>query len=213
MKVPAASNHFPEEDRRAILAAMDEVLRSGQLTLGKHGAAFEDAFAARAGAAHAGAVNSETSALEIILRILGAEGREVVDLTMRELGLELVAVADDAAARTRFLDPGVTSLAAIKDLVFDQVVVTSFERRGGPGGWPSRPRNLRREGLLDPPLTCTKRPQPMPGSASVYGRSARGALAQTLTAASARVHATHRRRPAPLVGENQGSDGFSRGVR
>ena len=53
MRVPPAKIHIPEEDRKQILAAIDECLASGQLTLGKHGAAFEEAFARTAGTTHA----------------------------------------------------------------------------------------------------------------------------------------------------------------
>ena len=78
MRVPPAKIHIPEEDRREILAHIDECLATGQLTLGKHGAAFEEAFAPTAGAKHAIAVSSGTSALEIIFRTIGVEGGEVI---------------------------------------------------------------------------------------------------------------------------------------
>ena len=78
MRVPPAKIHVPEEDRREILAAIDECLATGQLTLGKHGAAFEEAFAQTAGTKHAIAVSSGTSALEIIFRSIGVAGGEVV---------------------------------------------------------------------------------------------------------------------------------------
>ena len=78
MRVPPAKIHIPEEDRKQILAAIDECLASGQLTLGKHGAAFEEAFARTAGTTHANATSSGTSALEIIFRAIGVEGGEVI---------------------------------------------------------------------------------------------------------------------------------------
>ncbi|HZP26068.1 MAG TPA: DegT/DnrJ/EryC1/StrS family aminotransferase [Dehalococcoidia bacterium] len=78
MKVPPAAIHFPDEDRAWIMAQIDECLRSGQLTLGRHGAALEAAFAEACEARHAIAVNSGTSALEIILRAIGVAGREVI---------------------------------------------------------------------------------------------------------------------------------------
>jgi len=78
MKVPAAAIHFPEEDRGWILARIGECLESGRLTLGPNGAAFEEAFAQLCQVRYAVAVNSGTSALEIILRTIGVEGREVV---------------------------------------------------------------------------------------------------------------------------------------
>ena len=78
MRVPPAKIHIPEEDRREILAHIDECLASGQLTLGKHGTAFEEAFAQTASTKHAIAVSSGTSALEIIFRSIVVEGGEVV---------------------------------------------------------------------------------------------------------------------------------------
>src|SRR5438445_9796233 len=78
MKVPPAAIYFPEQDRRWILEQIDECLGSGALTLGKHGEALEESFAERCRCQYAVAVNSGTSALEIILRTIGVEGREVV---------------------------------------------------------------------------------------------------------------------------------------
>ena len=78
MRVPPAKIHVPEEDRREILAAIDECLATGQLTLGKHGVAFEEAFAQTAGTKHAIAVSSGTSALEIIFRAIDVAGGEVI---------------------------------------------------------------------------------------------------------------------------------------
>jgi perosamine synthetase len=76
--VPAARIQFLPEDRAWIAARIEEVLASGQLTLGKYGAELERRFAALCGTRHAIAVNSGTSALEIILRSLGVAGRDVL---------------------------------------------------------------------------------------------------------------------------------------
>ncbi len=78
MKVPPAAIHFPEQDRRWILEQIEECLVTGALTLGKHGKALEDSFAERCRCSYAVAVNSGTSALEIILRAIGVKGREVI---------------------------------------------------------------------------------------------------------------------------------------
>lgn len=78
MKISAVPVCVPDEDRREILAGIDEILVSGQLTLGKHGRAFEERFAEQSGAPHAVAVNSGTSALEIVFRALDVAGKEVV---------------------------------------------------------------------------------------------------------------------------------------
>jgi perosamine synthetase len=64
----------PEEE-----AAVIEVLRSGQLSLGPRVPAFERAFARRLGAEHASAVSSGTAGLHLGLRAVGVtEGDEVV---------------------------------------------------------------------------------------------------------------------------------------
>jgi dTDP-4-amino-4,6-dideoxygalactose transaminase len=77
-RVPAAKIQFLPEDRVWIAERIQEVLASGQLTLGRYGAEFEQKFAASCGVRYGVAVNSGTSALEIILRCLGIEGRDVL---------------------------------------------------------------------------------------------------------------------------------------
>lgn len=78
MRVPAASIVFSDDDIKEALSLIESSLRSGQLTLGKHGQALEEAFAARCGRKYAVAVSSGTSAIEIVLRTLNIEGREVI---------------------------------------------------------------------------------------------------------------------------------------
>jgi len=77
-KVPAAKIQFLPEDRAWIAERIQEVLSTGQLTLGKYGTEFERQFAQFCGTQHAVAVNSGTSSLEIILRALGVEGKDVL---------------------------------------------------------------------------------------------------------------------------------------
>jgi len=84
IKVPAAKIQFLPEDRQWIADRMQEVLESGQLTLGKYGKEFEQEFAKFCGVKHAIAVNSGTSSIEIILRAIagphpqGLAGKKVV---------------------------------------------------------------------------------------------------------------------------------------
>ncbi len=78
MQIPAARIFFPEEDRKELLEQIDGILKSGQLTLGKYTKEFEQQFAQYVGTKYAVAVNSGTSALEIILRALDIEGSSVV---------------------------------------------------------------------------------------------------------------------------------------
>ena len=78
IRVPSAKIQFSPEDRKWIAGRIQEVLASGQLTLGKYGAEFEEQFARLCGVRHGIAVSSGTSALEIILRSLGVEGKKVI---------------------------------------------------------------------------------------------------------------------------------------
>ncbi|CAB4940493.1 unannotated protein [freshwater metagenome] len=74
-EIPLARPVIGEAEERAVL----EVLRSGQLSLGPRLEAFEVAFAARLGAAHASAVSSGTAGLHLALRAAGvSDGDEVV---------------------------------------------------------------------------------------------------------------------------------------
>jgi dTDP-4-amino-4,6-dideoxygalactose transaminase len=102
IRVPAAAIHFPDADRAEILRQIDECLRSGQLTLGAIGRTLEDEFAARHAVAHAVAVSSGTSALEIVVRALGAAGREV--LVPANTFFATAAAVIAAGARPRFVD-------------------------------------------------------------------------------------------------------------
>ena len=109
--------------------AVAEVLRSGQLSLGPRVPAFEQAFAARLGIAHASAVSSGTAGLHLALRAVGvSDGDEVItspfsfvasanaaiferarpifaDIDRRTLNLDPDAVAAAVTERTRAVLP------------------------------------------------------------------------------------------------------------
>ena len=73
--IPLAKPVIGPEEEAAVL----EVLRSGQLSLGPRVVEFERRFAARLGVAHASAVSSGTTGLHLALRAVGVgEGDEVV---------------------------------------------------------------------------------------------------------------------------------------
>jgi len=78
MQIPAAKISFPGEDKKDISAKIEEILTTGQLTLGKYGRQFEEEFARYVGAKYAVAVSSGTSALEIILRALDVQGYSII---------------------------------------------------------------------------------------------------------------------------------------
>lgn len=70
--------YIPEEDIPTILKLIEQTLNSGALTMGPHVQNFEQAFADIVGVKHAVAVSTGTAALEIALRGIGVEGREVI---------------------------------------------------------------------------------------------------------------------------------------
>jgi dTDP-4-amino-4,6-dideoxygalactose transaminase len=110
--VPAARIVFPPEDRQAVLAMVDESLRTGSLTLGPHTSAFEEEFAARHGRKYATAVSSGTSALEIVFRTIGIEGRDVVVPTNTFFATAGAVVHAGGVPRFADVDPETMALSA-----------------------------------------------------------------------------------------------------
>jgi perosamine synthetase len=114
-EVPLARPVLGEAEEAAVI----EVLRSRQLSLGPRVPAFERAFAARLGAAHASAVSSGTAGLHLALRAAGvAEGDEVVTSPFSFVASANAAVFErarpvfaDIDARTLNLDPAAAAAA------------------------------------------------------------------------------------------------------
>jgi dTDP-4-amino-4,6-dideoxygalactose transaminase len=102
LRVPPAKVTVPPEDEKLILENVSEILRSGRMILGRHTAAFEEAFATLVGTRHGVAVNSGTAALEIILRALDVEGHSVVIPTNTFFATPAAAL--HAGARVIFAD-------------------------------------------------------------------------------------------------------------
>ncbi len=91
------------------MTLIDESLRTGSLTLGPHTRAFEEAFRIYHDIPHAVAVSSGTSALEIILRAVGVEGREVIVPT--NTFFATAAAVLHAGGIPRFVDVSADTLA------------------------------------------------------------------------------------------------------
>ena len=66
-----------ESETDAIQAELGNILRSGQLILGKHTEAFEAEFAEYIGSKYAVTLNTATSALEILCVLKGMRGKKV----------------------------------------------------------------------------------------------------------------------------------------
>jgi dTDP-4-amino-4,6-dideoxygalactose transaminase len=105
MRVPPAQVFFPPEDRARILEQIDECLATGQLTLGRLGRQLEEEFAAYVGVEHAVAVSSGTSAIEIPLRALGVEGKEVLIAANTFFATAAATIAAGASVRFLECDP------------------------------------------------------------------------------------------------------------
>jgi dTDP-4-amino-4,6-dideoxygalactose transaminase len=79
MKIPATKYYFPPKSIDFIIEKTREILETGSfLAMGKYGEQFEKEFAMYNGNKYAVTTNSGTGALEIILRALDVEGREVI---------------------------------------------------------------------------------------------------------------------------------------
>ena len=95
--------HEYDAEREEILAAVDEVCRSGRLILGDRVRAFEAALAEYCGVAHGVGVNSGTDALVLALRALGLrEGDEVI--TVSNTAIPTVSAIVTAGAVPAFVD-------------------------------------------------------------------------------------------------------------
>jgi aminotransferase EvaB len=92
-----------EAEREDVLAAVDQVLRSGRLVLGDSVRALEEELAAYCGGLHGIGVNSGTDALMLALRALGAgPGDEVI--TTANTAIPTVSAIVSAGATPRFVD-------------------------------------------------------------------------------------------------------------
>src|SRR3954469_3847300 len=109
LRVPPAQVHIPASDRAEILQRIDAAMASGQLTLGAIGRELEERFAAHHGAKHAIAVNSGTSAIEIPLRAIGVQGKEVLVPANTFFAAAAAVVA--AGARPKFVDCNPATMA------------------------------------------------------------------------------------------------------
>lgn len=92
-----------EAERADILAAVDQVMRSGRLILGESVRSFEQEFSAYCGARHGVGLNSGTDALTLGLRVLGIQpGDEVI--TTANTAIPTVAAIVSAGGTPRFVD-------------------------------------------------------------------------------------------------------------
>jgi aminotransferase EvaB len=92
-----------EQERDDILAAVDQVFRSGRLILGDSVRAFEAEFARYCGVAHGIGVDNGTNALVIALEALGI-GRGDSVVTVANTAAPTIVAIESVGARPRFVD-------------------------------------------------------------------------------------------------------------
>lgn len=92
-----------EEERDDILAAVDQVMRSGRLILGQSVRSLEQELAAYSGVRHGVGVNSGTDALMLALRALGIQAGDEV-ITTSNTAIPTVSAIVSAGAMPRFVD-------------------------------------------------------------------------------------------------------------
>ena len=109
MQIPPVRVVFLEEDRKEILRRIDECLAAGRVAQGQNTREFEEAFARYVGAKHAVAVSSGGAALEVGMRLLGVEDREVLVPT-NTFAASATSVAL-AGGRVRFVDADARTFA------------------------------------------------------------------------------------------------------
>lgn len=77
-EIPIIRIPFSDDDTESLVEGWRQVLSSGMLTLGSYTHRFEELFREFTGAKYAVAVSNGTSALEIMIRSLGIEGKSII---------------------------------------------------------------------------------------------------------------------------------------
>jgi dTDP-4-amino-4,6-dideoxygalactose transaminase len=103
--IPSLKVLFTDDEKKYIKDNIEQVLDSGYLTLGGYTKEFESAFKKISNTQHALAVNSGTTALEIIFRILGVSKKDVLIPSNTNFATAIAAV--NAGARPIFYDGGI----------------------------------------------------------------------------------------------------------
>jgi dTDP-4-amino-4,6-dideoxygalactose transaminase len=111
-QIPILRIPFSNNDVQFLQEGWTQVLKSGFLTLGTYTRRFEELFQEFTGANYAVAVNSGTSALEVIIRALGIEGKSIIVPTNTFLASALAVahsgnrvIFADSDPETMGLDP------------------------------------------------------------------------------------------------------------
>ncbi|MGO4649920.1 DegT/DnrJ/EryC1/StrS family aminotransferase [Nocardia sp. 2YAB30] len=102
--IPPFTAAVPDDEIATVLAAAEQIMRAGRLVLGAHTEVLETTVAVMAGTRYAIAVNSGSTALEIIYKTVDVQGRTVLMPTNTNYATAAAALA--AGAQVRFYDAG-----------------------------------------------------------------------------------------------------------
>jgi dTDP-4-amino-4,6-dideoxygalactose transaminase len=101
-EIPPLKVVFSKEEKGYIKEGVDNILNSGHLTLGRYTKQFEDEFKKISGTKYSLAVNSGTTALEIIFRIIDVNENNVLIPSNTNFATAIAAI--NAGARPIFYD-------------------------------------------------------------------------------------------------------------
>ena len=107
--IQGAEPFIPEDDRKEMLEGIQEIIKSGQFSLGKHLEEFETAVCKMAGTQFALGVNSCGTGLELIFEALDIRGKEVIVPT--ETFLATANAVTRAGGKPVFADIDPTNLS------------------------------------------------------------------------------------------------------
>lgn len=80
-RIPVSKPYYPEEDIEEIVFRIKNILKKGHLVDNIYLREFENKFSEYIGISHAAGVNSGTAALEVALRSINVEGKDVITTT------------------------------------------------------------------------------------------------------------------------------------
>lgn len=130
MKIPPLKIHFSEPDIKIITSDIKKVLRSGQLSLGEMTSRFEHQFSILTKRKYAVAVNSGTTALEIMLRTKNIKDKTV--LVQTNTNYATVAAILFAGGKIKLVDGGIyPSLDDLKKEINKNIAGIIFVHIGG----------------------------------------------------------------------------------
>jgi len=128
--VPSFRLTFTEEEIASTLDATENVLRSGDLVLGPYTDGFEEAMAKVAQTEHLISVNSGSTALEVIYKMIGTKGRKI--LMPSNTNFATAAAAKNAEADIEFYDGGLyPNIADIESKLTDDTAALVVVHIGG----------------------------------------------------------------------------------